>query len=105
MKNEPFVIERTYHAPVERVWKALTDRDQMNQWYFDIAAFKPEVGFEFSFEGSNKGEVFIHLCKITECVPNKKLSYSWQYKGEPGYSVVSFELFDEGHITRVRLDS
>ena len=51
MNNEPFVIERTYNAPVEKVWKAITDNDLMKQWYFKIAAFKPEVGFEFSFDG------------------------------------------------------
>ena len=27
----PLVIERTYNAPAETVWKALTDKDQMKQ--------------------------------------------------------------------------
>jgi len=46
---EAVVIERTFNAPVERVWKALTDVEQMRQWYFDLKEFKPEVGFEFQF--------------------------------------------------------
>ena len=29
MKTEPFVIERTFNAPAEKVWKALTDKEQM----------------------------------------------------------------------------
>ena len=37
MKNEPFVIERTYNATAEKVWQAITDKNQMKQWYFDIA--------------------------------------------------------------------
>ncbi|HYJ64426.1 MAG TPA: SRPBCC domain-containing protein, partial [Parafilimonas sp.] len=53
MNNESFVIERTYNAPVNKVWKAITDRDLMQQWYFNIAAFKPEVGFEFTFDGGS----------------------------------------------------
>ena len=69
MNNEPFVIERTYEAPVERVWKAITDKDQMKQWYFDLADFKAEVGFEFTFEGGSEERTYLHLCKVTEVVP------------------------------------
>ena len=103
MNNESFVIERTYNAPVNKVWKAITDRDLMQQWYFNIAAFKPEVGFEFTFDGGSKEKTYTHLCKILEVIPNKKLSYSWRYKDYEGYSVVTFELFDEGEKTRLKL--
>ncbi len=44
MKTEPFVIERTYNAPISKVWKAITDKEEMKEWYFDLAEFKPEVG-------------------------------------------------------------
>ena len=103
MTNEPFTIERTLSAPVQKVWKAITDKEQMKQWYFDIEAFKPEVGFEFEFAGENEGRRYIHLCKITEVVPYRKLSYSWRYQGYPGNSVVTFELFAEGDSTRLKL--
>ena len=75
-QNEPFVIERVYNAPVEKVWKALTDKSYMKQWYFSIAEFEPVVGFEFQFEGSNEGRTFLHRCKITEVVENKKLVFT-----------------------------
>ncbi|MBN9386177.1 MAG: SRPBCC domain-containing protein [Chitinophagaceae bacterium] len=103
MKQEPFVIERTYQAPVDRVWRAITDRDQMKQWYFDIAAFKPEVGFEFQFSAGNEGKIYVHLCKVTEVILGKKLKYSWQYEGHEGLSYVTFELFPEGDKTRLKL--
>jgi uncharacterized protein YndB with AHSA1/START domain len=104
MKNEPIVIEETYHAAVERVWRAITDKDQMKQWYFDLNEFKPEVGFEFKFAGQGqKGEKYIHLCKVTEVIPNKKLQYSWRYENHTGNSLVTFELFEEGEKTRLRL--
>ena len=102
-KAEPFIIERTYNASMERVWKAITDRDQMKQWYFDIAAFKPEVGFEFQFQGRNEDRVYIHLCKVTEVIAGRKLTYSWRYQGEEGNSFVTFELFKEGEKTRLKL--
>jgi uncharacterized protein YndB with AHSA1/START domain len=101
--NEPFVIERVYNAPVEKVWKALIDKSYMKQWYFDIAEFEPVVGFEFQFEGSNEGRTFLHRCKITEVVENKKLKHSWRYEGFPGNSFVTFELFDEDGKTRLKL--
>ena len=103
MKQEPFVIERTYNAPVEKVWKAITDREQMKEWYFDMPDFKPEVGFEFTFKGENEGRVFVHLCKITEVVPLKKLKHTWTYEGMEGISYVTFELFEEGQQTRLKL--
>ena len=40
MTNEPFVIERVFNAPPEKVWKAITDKNAMKQWYFDIAEFE-----------------------------------------------------------------
>ena len=104
MESEPIIVERTYNAPVEKVWKAITDRDQMQQWYFNIAAFKPEPGFEFRFTGENKeGVKYLHLCRVIEVVPQQKLSYSWRYDGFEGNSLVTFELFKEGDKTRVRL--
>jgi uncharacterized protein YndB with AHSA1/START domain len=103
MKTEPFVIERTYNASVEKVWKALTDKDQMKQWYFDLAAFKPEVGFEFQFVGGTPEKSYVHLCKITEVQVNKKLTHSWRYEGYEGNSFVTWELFSEGKQTRVKL--
>ena len=103
MKNEPFVIERVFDAPVEKIWKAITDRDQMKEWYFDIAAFKPEIGFEFQFTAGKDNKQYLHLCKIMEVVPLKKLSYSWRYDGYEGNSFVTFELFKEDNKTRLKL--
>lgn len=103
MNPEPFIIERTYNVPAAKVWRAITDKDQMKQWYFDLAEFKPEVGFAFSFYGGDENKQYLHLCRVTEVVPGKKLVYSWQYEGDPGVSYVSWELFEEGTNTRLKL--
>jgi uncharacterized protein YndB with AHSA1/START domain len=101
--QQPFVIERSYNAPAEKVWKAITDKSQMKQWYFDLDDFKPEVGFEFKFDGGSDDQVYHHICKIVEVIPHKKLKYSWSYEGFEGMSYVTFELFEEGKTTKVRL--
>ena len=103
MKQESFVIERIFDAPIKKVWEALTDTNEMKQWYFDIASFKPEVGFEFEFTAGSPEKSYLHKCKVTEVVAGKKLSYSWRYDGYPGNSVVTFELFEEGKKTRLKL--
>lgn len=98
------VIERNYNAPIEKVWKAITDKNEMKKWYFDLSEFKPEPGFEFQFYGEGKqGEKFLHLCKVTEVINQKKLTYSWRYDGYGGNSFVTFELFPEGDKTRLKL--
>ena len=103
MANEPFVIERIYNAPIEKVWKAITDKNEMKHWYFDLAEFKPEVGFEFQFEGGTETKKYLHLCKVTEAIQNKKLTYSWRYDGYEGNSFVTFELFPQGEKTKLKL--
>jgi uncharacterized protein YndB with AHSA1/START domain len=65
--------------------------------------FKPEVGFEFRFDGGSDDKIYHHICKIVEVVPNKKLKYSWRYEGFEGMSYVTFELFEEGKTTTVKL--
>ncbi len=101
--TEVLIVERVFNVPIEKVWQALIDKNQMKQWYFDLAAFKPEVGFEFQFEGGKDDRIYLHLCKVTEVVPFKKLKYSWRYDGYEGISYVTFELAREGEHTKLKL--
>ena len=103
MKHEPLIVERTFNAPAHKVWKALTDINQIRQWYFNLADFKAEPGFEFQFEGGKDDNVYLHKCRITEVMPNRKLQYTWRYEGYEGNSYVTFELFAEGEKTRLKL--
>jgi uncharacterized protein YndB with AHSA1/START domain len=104
METEPFVIERTYNAPIAKVWDAITNQNKMNEWYFKIDDFKPEVGFEFQFEGTGgEGVKYIMFGKVTEVIPGKKLSHSWLVDGHPGNTHVTWELFDEGDKTRLKV--
>ncbi len=97
------VVERMFDARIARVWRALTDNEQMRQWYFELKEFKPEVGFEFEFIVEHEGMTYHHLCKVTEVVPQKKIAYTWRYKGHEGDSLVAVELFPAGEKTRLKL--
>jgi len=100
---EAIILERTFDAPVGRVWTALTDVDQMRLWYFDLKEFKPEIGFEFEFIVEHEGNSYHHLCRVTEVIPQKKIAYTWRYKGEAGDSLVTIELSPEGEKTHLKL--
>jgi uncharacterized protein YndB with AHSA1/START domain len=101
--ENPFVIERVYQAARSRVWSAITDKSEMKSWYFDLAEFIAEPGFEFSFYGGTEEKQYLHRCIIKEVIPQKKLSYSWRYDGYAGDSLVTFELFETNTPGETRL--
>jgi uncharacterized protein YndB with AHSA1/START domain len=103
MEKQPLVMERTYNAPVDKVWRAITDVGQMRQWYFNLDDFKPEVGFTFEFSGQSDCGDYLHFCEVTEVVDGRKITYSWSYKDYEGMSYLSWELFPEGEMTRLVL--
>src|ERR1044072_2839125 len=104
MNKEPLIKEVSINAPASRVWKAITSKEEMKSWSFDIKEFEPVPGFEFRFEGGKDGQVFVHICTVKEVVENKKFSYTWTYQNFPGIeTLVTIELFEEApNVTKVR---
>jgi uncharacterized protein YndB with AHSA1/START domain len=104
MDNKPVILEILLNAPVKKVWKALTDNNEMKIWYFDLEEFKPEVGFKFHFTGGpSPDRQYLHLCEITEVIPEKKLTQTWRYDGYDGTSYLTFELTAQGNKTMLKL--
>jgi uncharacterized protein YndB with AHSA1/START domain len=101
--TEPLIKEVVLDASISRVWKAITSKDDLSKWSFEMKEFKPEVGFEFQFYGEKDGHKFLHLCKVVEVVKEKKIKWLWTYKDVKGDTFVTFELFPEGEKTRLRL--
>src|SRR5262249_58306920 len=85
LEKAPIIIERTFNAPAEAVWAALTEPAQMKQWYFpEIESFRPEPGFETQGNVRYAGQEDLHFWKVTEAVPKKKLAYGGRPAGVPG---------------------
>lgn len=104
MTSTPVVTEVTFNAPAGTVWQAITDKDKLNQWYFKVEDFKPEVGFEFKYYGGEEGgKRYPISCKILAVEPGRKLVHTWSYDEFPHETIVTFELFPEGNRTRLRL--
>ena len=102
-KTDPLVVERTFNAPVAKVWNAISSKEAMERWFFDLKEFKAEVGFEFRFAVEHKGFNYLHRCRVADVIPNKRLAYTWRYEGYAGDSLVTFELFAADGKTRLKL--
>lgn len=91
-------------ATSAEVWEALTLKDKMKEWYFDIPDFELRKGAVFNFfepGGSNK---FHHRCTIKEIIPEKKFSHTWTYPSHSnGESVVTWLLNEKNGATEVIL--
>ena len=103
--NIPVIVLQTFKAPIEKVWAALTEANQMKKWYLEaMNSFEPVVGFQTEFDVVvNGNKHYLHKWKITEVVINKKISYSWQFGGYGGEWHVTFELISERNQTKLKL--
>ncbi len=102
--SEVVQIRELYTASPEQVWRAITEREKMKVWYFDIPDFKLEVGAEFNFFEPGFRREFHHRATITEIVPKKKLQYTWTYPSHSiGKSLLTWEIVPENTGTSVLL--
>lgn len=105
-KNKAIVVEQVLAATVSEVWDAITNLEQMKLWYFNVIPdFEPTVGFETKFNIQVEDRNYMHLWKIIEVIPNKKIAYTWRFEEYPGESLVSFELIEQGDKTLIRVSN
>lgn len=104
MHNIPIITEEIYPEPLSKVWKAITDKNQMEEWYFTIEDFELREGAEFNFIVSFEGVTYHHRCVIKEIVPQKRFSHTWTHPSQSnGESVVTWDLQPVDNGTKVTL--
>jgi len=104
INSEPIIIEEIFNTNAATLWKAITNVDEMRQWFFEnIDSFEPKVGFKTQFNVKSQERDFLHLWTITEVEPLKKIVYNWKYEDYHGNSFVYFELFEVKNGTKLRL--
>ena len=100
----PIVVSETYDASPDVVWRAITDADEMRQWFFEtMEEFRPEPGFETKFNVHHDGRDYLHIWRVTEVEPQQKIVYGWRYGGHPGESTVTWQLTPVAGGTRLEL--
>ncbi|WP_262708352.1 SRPBCC family protein [Chryseobacterium sp. CH21] len=77
--STPIIVQYTINAPAEKIWKALTDKNEMKSWYFDIQDFVLETGKKFNFYEPGGANKYHHQGEILEIIPNQKLKHTWSY--------------------------
>ena len=101
--NEPtpetrsVVVEREIPFPPERIWRALTQPELIEEWLMKND-FRPVVDRSFSLR-ADWGAVD---CRVLVVEPNRTLSYTWVARGLD--SVVTWTLTPTGTGTRLRME-
>jgi uncharacterized protein YndB with AHSA1/START domain len=102
--DKPIMVEEIFELPIDSVWKAITEVEQMRKWFFEnIPEFKLVQGFKVEFNVDNDGRTFQHVWRVTKVIPRKLMEINWRYGGYSGDSNVSFELeqFDDSTVLRL----
>jgi uncharacterized protein YndB with AHSA1/START domain len=90
-------LQRTYDAPVEEVWDALTDPQRIVRWFLPITG-DLRLGGTYQLEGNAGG-------KILRCEPPHSLLVTWAMGEDTGASQVEVRLSPAGEgKTLLRLD-
>lgn len=88
-EGKSVLIRRTYPAPVDDVWDAITDPERISRWFMPVTG-DFQLGGKYQLEGNAGGE-------ILRCEPPRLLKVSWIFgPAEPGSSEVEVRLSAAG---------
>jgi len=88
-------VDQFLPHPPSRVWRALTEPDQMAGWWA-AGDIRPEVGHRFTLDMQGWGHV---PCEVLEVVPEERFVFRFTDNWE-----ITWRLVPEGAGTRLFLD-
>jgi uncharacterized protein YndB with AHSA1/START domain len=98
------------HAPTDVVWRAITEPDQIVQWFSDEADVELRHGYEGALTFTERGTKDATVAQITVQAfePDRTFSYRWSYEpgvvpGNGNSVLVEFVLTSEAGGTRLRV--
>ena len=85
--NREIIID----APIDKVFSDVSDQDELTNWFPDIAELEKKEGGRVSFrflksDRNNLDRDHEMNGKIIKFIPNKELSYTWQFENMPEFS-------------------
>jgi uncharacterized protein YndB with AHSA1/START domain len=106
--------EAEYAHPVEKVWRALTEPEQMGLWIMNFSNeademktdFRPIVGAAYRMDAKRgRGWRGYVVGNVLEVVPNQRLVYTWAHSPyqDANPARVEFTLEPTSKGTRVRM--
>jgi uncharacterized protein YndB with AHSA1/START domain len=87
-------FERSFEHPVERVWRAVSDPEEMHRWFPATVMLDLRPGGAMSFEFDDP-DAPTTTGEITELDPPRLLAFSW------GDDLLRFELEPQGEGSRL----
>ena len=91
--DPPVVVEMFIEAPVEELWKAITELPQMHEWFFhELTVFEPRAGFATEFSVEHDGTTYVHQWKLKEVEAPSRMVIDWQYEKHDGQGLVEWDL-------------
>ena len=100
--NRDLTFEAEYPHPIEKVWRAITERDAIRQWLMEND-FEPRVGHRFQFRAQPqpRWDGIVHG-EVLEVDPPRRLSYAWRSSAIDTRLTITLE--PTAHGTRLRLE-
>ena len=97
--------ELLIEAPIDVVWRIVTEPDQITQWFSDEAQLDLRVGGQGRLVWTGRSS---HPIQVEAIDPPRRFAFRWVYpegaRAEPGNStLVEFTLSREGANTRLRV--
>jgi uncharacterized protein YndB with AHSA1/START domain len=87
-------MERTFNAPVEKVWKVWNDPDLIKKWWGAKDYTAPIIQNDLRVGGtylwsmkSEKGEMFWNTGVYKEVIPNKRIACTMSFSNEKGKAI------------------
>lgn len=112
-KTNTLEIRRTIKAPIEKVYRAWTEPEQISQWFGcdkvnkAVVSQELKVGGEYRIDANCRdGSPGCVYGTFREIIPNQKLVYTWtnasvEYPAND--TIVSIEFISRGNETEIHL--
>lgn len=93
MSDNYSVIHREIiiNAPIDKVFLAVSDQEQLTNWFPDIAVLEKREGGRVSFKFLKENKKNLDrdhemTGKVIKFIPNNELSYTWNFQTKPEFS-------------------
>lgn len=108
-KESTLTVSRTIQADKETIFKALTDENIMEKWFFagpdgwsTTVKSKAAAGEKYKIDMHGEKETYTHTGEFREVVPNEKLVFTWNSNAVQN-TLVTITLSEKNGATEVKL--
>jgi uncharacterized protein YndB with AHSA1/START domain len=104
MMKRDIVLECVYPAPIECVWRAITDSALLQEWLMEND-FQPVVGTRCQFRMKpGPGFSGVIQCEVLEVREPSRLVYTWRGGGSWGKTTLTWTLTPCSNGTKLELE-